>query len=457
MTITRGSMLVVPRKGLSLQNLTKFRSDNTFINKDGEKVEGYLQDDDNLYLPRAYDCGLPVVDDFSTSRKRHNIVWNPNMKLWRFQRYCVLDVLAQLYMNPAHGGVLHCRTGGGKTVMALYIASVMKQRTVIFVDTKDLMVQWALRIRKFLGEKVKVAFYQGVKRKKCGWENADITIALVQSAMNGVPEKFMRHFGLAIYDEAHILGAPKFINSIRFMYAKYRLLLTATPYRSDKLEKLIFAHAGPIFHSVRREDVEAVGVAKNPNVYVVETPFDPFKIPMRNIWNATYRCWDTVVHHAKLLNMVGDHPGHNDVILRNIEKAAGKGRKILVISDRKEQLKWLHAETVALGFTGGLAIGDVKDPQDRLKALDAQVVFGTYQLVEKGLDCVELDTLFLATIRRSRNSNEQAAGRISRNYTGKRDGLLVVFRPRCNVIRAQVRAVLEVLDNLGCKIKGRSA
>ena len=47
-------------------------------------------------------------------------------------------------------GMISIRCGGGKTVLALHIASILKKKTIVIVHKTFLMDQWAERIRQFL-------------------------------------------------------------------------------------------------------------------------------------------------------------------------------------------------------------------------------------------------------------------------------------------------------------------
>ena len=52
-------------------------------------------------------------------------------------------------MNEKDGGVLSLACGKGKTVIALYIACILKVKTLVIVHKSFLLNQWKDRIKQF--------------------------------------------------------------------------------------------------------------------------------------------------------------------------------------------------------------------------------------------------------------------------------------------------------------------
>ena len=57
-------------------------------------------------------------------------------------------------------------------------------------------------------------------------------------------------FGLVILDEAHHCPAETFKSVVQHFAARYRIGLTATPTRKDRLHPVLFDVVGPIVHRV---------------------------------------------------------------------------------------------------------------------------------------------------------------------------------------------------------------
>lgn len=458
--IIRSSSLYVPTTEVTSEEIARYKWDNTFTSKSGESVTAWEFDGRVLRLPRAYRIARAVENRFCNARRIRDIAYikDPAKKKKPFQIFAIFNVIAGL--RKRFGGILVCRTGGGKTVMGLDIIAKLKVRTLILVDQIDLVAQWAARIQEFLCGDFSVGFYYGEDRN---WKNKDIVIATVQSLLENIPEGFVTNFGLVVYDEVHVFSAPLFLKAGTRFEAQYRLGLTATPYRGDGLEGLFFAHIGPVLHEVPKKDVDALGVTIDPDVYVVPTKYKAVSekeagsqkvdiVPMIWKWNPYLRRKEYVVNYSKLLNMCCLSDAHNLPIFEEIKTAVAKDRKILFISDRNEQLRILHKWCQRENISSALLTGKVKGVKKRIQALTAQVILSNFTLTQKGLDCPQLDVLMFGSLRKVRASVEQAAGRVSRNYIGKKKPLIIVFEPECSVMRLQVDAILTILYKLGCRI-----
>ena len=133
-------------------------------------------------------------------------------------------------------GTLSAPTGSGKTVIALYMIADRKQPALIVVHSKELLNQWIERIESFLGiPKDEIGIIGGGK-KIIGDK---ITVALVQSLYKSA-EQVSQHIGHLIVDECHRAPSRTFTEAVTAFDSKYMLGLSATPWRRDKLSRLIF-------------------------------------------------------------------------------------------------------------------------------------------------------------------------------------------------------------------------
>ena len=80
--------------------------------------------------------------------------------------------------NPLKlGGLINLNCGAGKTVIALYIMSVLKKKTLIIVHKDFLLNQWKDRIEEYI-EYSRIGYIKGPKTEVRG---NDIVIASLQS------------------------------------------------------------------------------------------------------------------------------------------------------------------------------------------------------------------------------------------------------------------------------------
>ena len=195
-----------------------------------------------LWIPRGYIrhlinmCSRQGVkfriDDQRRKVKPLNFTFKGRLK--PFQKIAVDKMLAKDF------GTLSSATGSGKTVMALYIISRRKQPALIIVHTKDLAAQWVERIETFLGIESEAVGFIGSGKKVIGDK---ITVALVQSLYK-CAEEIAEKIGFLLVDECHRCPSRTFTEAVSSFDSQFMLGLSATPYRRDKLSKLIFLASG---------------------------------------------------------------------------------------------------------------------------------------------------------------------------------------------------------------------
>lgn len=110
----------------------------------------------------------------------------------------------------------------GKTIFGLYIMNMIKGRKLVVVPSLTLVEQWRERISKY------------TKIPKDEYE-----IITYSSARKARQNEYI----LTIFDECHHLPANMF-SKLALIRTKYRLGLSATPYREDGRHELIFALTG---------------------------------------------------------------------------------------------------------------------------------------------------------------------------------------------------------------------
>ena len=120
--------------------------------------------------------------------------------------------IEKIYLDSADkigGGIISLKCGGGKTVLALHIISMLKKKTIVVVHKDFLMTQWRDRIKQFLPN----ARIGKIQQNTIDIEDKDIVLSMVQSlSMKEYSEDTFDSFGLAVFDECHHLGAEVFQN-----------------------------------------------------------------------------------------------------------------------------------------------------------------------------------------------------------------------------------------------------
>ncbi len=305
-------------------------------------------------------------------------------------------------------GTLSAPTGSGKTVMGLALIARRRQPTVVVVHTKDLAFQWIDRIEQFLGVPADEVGLIGAGKKKTGER---ITVALVQSLYRSA-DAVAPSTGHLVVDECHRTPSRTFTEAVTAFDCRYMLGLSATPWRRDKLSKLIFWHLGDVHHEVDKARLEAHGHILKADVVVRPTAFEPY--------------FDPVNEYTRMLSELTADDDRNRLIAADVANEARSGKGVcLVLSDRKK-----HCETLKgilhfkFGTPSALLTGDLNNEARQavlaqLRAGKVAVLIATGQLIGEGFDCPDLSTLFLATPIRFSGRVMQYLGRILRPARGK--------------------------------------
>lgn len=363
-----------------------------------------------LWIPRGYVRQLILlcrrhdikyeIEDRRRSLPPANFSFHGKLK--PFQQLAVDGMLAKDF------GTLSSATGSGKTIMALYMVARRRQPALIVVHTKDLAAQWTQRIEEFLGIAAEKVGLIGSGKKVVGKE---ITIALVQSLYKCV-EDVAAHIGFLVVDECHRCPSRTFTEAVTGFDAKYMLGLSATPWRRDKLSKLIFWHLGDVHHEVDKNQLVEDGDVLPAEIIIRNTNFKPYH--------------DPVNEYSKMLSELTADTERNVLIASDVARETERKAGIcLVLSDRKVHceniralLKYRYKIDSEL-LTGDLNMDERRDVIERLNKSEANVVIATGQLVGEGFDCRNLSTLFLATPIRFSGRVIQYLGRVLRPAPGK--------------------------------------
>jgi superfamily II DNA or RNA helicase len=121
---------------------------------------------------------------------------------------------------------------------------------------------------------------------------------------------------------------------------------------------------------------------------------------------------------AKLLNQVAEFELRNLKIMTLLEEyAKDKDRFILILSDRISQLEWFEKALSKTAYLHGYYIGGMKQSKLDENAEKCQILLATYQMASEAFSVKKLNTVILATPRKS---VQQSTGRIFRERIEER-------------------------------------
>lgn len=402
----------------------------------------YLDTKTKLYIPKMYGIhkfGFPeiVTEYFEGKEWDHPIEFNGN--LLDRQTEPVNSLINSCYEKG--GGILSAGTGTGKSVMALYVLSKLKGKTIIIVNKIPLMNQWISEINKFLPE-AKIGTIQG--QKNVNIHDCDIVVAMLQSmARIDYPDELFRDFRITVCDEVHNTASRVFSQILFKLCSKYTIGLSATPKRSDGCEYVFKWHLGDIVCETFEKRK-----GKPPIIRYLKIDTKDYKeISTENKFTGQKQ-----IQFTSMLSELVEMTKRNEMIVNIVKDLINKesGRKILILSDRRNHLLTIQSlldEDLSITFTYGLFLGGMKQ-KDLEKGRKCQVILATYQAFGEGVSEKELDTLLLITPKKfighlkntTKNESgklEQIVGRIFRKDHTERNPLIIDFQDNFSVYKSQ--------------------
>lgn len=355
--------------------------------------------------------------------------YGSHINLYGYQQNAVEAVLR------AKNGILVAPCGSGKTQMGLEAVARIGGKTLWLTHTTDLLTQSMNRAKQCFG--LPASEYGTITAGKVNVGNT-LTFATVQTASNIDLSQYRDEWDCIVVDECHkAVGSPTqmmmFYRVLSALSARYRIGLTATPYRADGLERCMFSLLGDVIHEVPQSAV--AGNTVPVKVKFVSTNYTP---DIDKITDG-----DGTLNYAKLISDITENKDRNAVIVGEIQRAAQNGG-VLVLSDRLQHLDVMEKRLCAVFpyRTARLGIASTKAEKERRARIltdlnngALNVVFATYKLAKEGLDVPNLRTVVFATPQKDKTTVIQSAGRVARKADGKEFGTVIDFSDDFGLLR----------------------
>ena len=300
-------------------------------------------------------------------------------------------------------GIIVAPPGSGKTIIGLKILAEKRQPALIITHRKQIAEQWIERIEAFLGIPKHEIGSIGQGKAKTG---KGITVAMIQSLAKELDKpdsKITEAFGIVIIDECHHVPADTFRSAIKKLKSFYTYGLTATPFRKYNDGKLMFIHLGEVICEIKPGETKNSGkariVIRNTEL---EIPFNPKT--------------DTFETLSKML--IHD-TARNKGILSDVTAELKSGRKIAIITERKEHIDSLYQyikqsyEVITLSGDDSEKVRAYKWAM--LKESNYQVLITTGQFFGEGSDLQNINCLFLVYPFSFEGKLIQYIGRVQRS------------------------------------------
>lgn len=387
--------LVFRLNPINLFSNYKFNNNEKII-----KLYEYDEDNEIIFIPKftvLSNITFKFVKDIR-DKNNENIEIIFNGKLNNQQLETVNNTENQLLNNYNILYSLPC--GFGKTVLSIYWICRLKLQTFILVHKYDLLNQWIQRLKDFTNIKEDDIYCIGSTKQNRNDKNKKykIYIGMIQTIMRDDfdDEEIPDTIGLLICDECHHLGAECFCKGLKKIPSKYYISLSATPNRKDGNDKIYQSYTGYNIYKQERLFNDPVSIK------ICKYSFDSDKMKKyEKIFNGFNR--------SKIINILSEDQERNKKILDLIFELIKNNRKILVLSDRINQLDLFYE--VLKDNNVNRSYGKYREDIN-----NCEILLATYSMAAEGLDVKQMDTLIMAT---PRNNIIQCCGRIMREENNR--------------------------------------
>lgn len=287
-----------------------------------------------------------------------------------------------------HRGVISMPTGTGKTYVAKMIIEALGLNTLVVVPTLEIKRQMQYTL-------------SGLK---------NVTIENIDSNTLNSPAT---RFDVLIIDEGHHAAAKTYhrLNKRFWNGIYYRFFLTATPFRNDTEETLLFeAICGQVIYKLSYRDAIRRGYIVPVDAYYLEIP--------KQATNAfTYReVYDELVINNETRNiMIGVLLGRLDAPTLCLVREVAHG-KIL-------------SEITGYPFVSG----EDEESRDYIRAFNSgeiQTLIGTTGILGEGVDTKPCEYVVIAGLGKAKSNLMQQIGRGVRKYQNKASCKVILLKDK---------------------------
>lgn len=326
-------------------------------------------------------------------------------------------------------GILQAPTSWGKTVAWSWLVAHLHTRVLLLAqEVRHLMVGF-----EGLYEHTNIAEIEeeagehliGVLNKDWEWDTDSdgvryrkwkqkkgkyypITFATFQAFNSKLGEKQLKqlrnYFGMVCLEEAHHGAAKTFHKVTRSFNPRYRYGQTATPTRKDKMHVALYDAIGPVVARGTKEQLLPEVHYHHTNVLVPD------------------RCFIGKYAMPQIVNYLASNSVYQEALYEKVIEECEEGRKILIITERKNHAHRLKQKIELQGFKVELMMGNMKLKEqnwyaEQLLSGDLNVIIGT-QVINENVNIPPMDSIHQPFPNFGKEREEQRVGRIRRPLSG---------------------------------------
>ena len=332
-------------------------------------------------------------------------------------------------------GIISAATAFGKTVVGAALIAERKTSTLVLVNRSEILEGWYETLNDFITISEPLPEYTTPtgrikKRASCIGRygntrkelNGLIDIAMVQSLVNNGEVKpeftsILKKYGMVIVDECHHVAGDEYQEILNTVMAQYVYGFTATPKRYDSQDKKMYFQLGDI-----RFRFSAKDRSLEQNIdHLINPRFTPFTGGINNSND-----------YNKMLDLISTDEIRNQLIVRDVMQCITDGRTPMILTKRVA-----HAQTLCdllsgkadyvfniAGKHSAKEIRAMTEQRRNVSDNESVILISTGSKAGEGFNYPRLDTLMLAAPVSWEGSIEQYAGRLNRDYPGKKNVII---------------------------------
>lgn len=329
----------------------------------------------------------------------YNFDWF-GFELREYQKQTIIDLKNEFHES----GIVSLPTGAGKTLIGLHYAYQQKAPFMVVVHRKELLYQWVDEIKENLNIKAGIVG-NGIEE----WGEV-CTVAMVQTLNQRITTKQTEEFKqypLIIFDECHTIPSETAYKVAMHFLPKYRIGLSATPYREDNADIKIYGAIGMLTSVITPEYLIEKGYLAKPKFIYLKTK--PMAI-YQDDFNSIY------------VRGIVENEYRNNQIAENALKLIQSDKQVYIHVDRIKHGKILNKLIPNSFFISGAS----KNRLDIIKMFsngEIKCVIST--LLKEGVNVPSMDALIYASGKKSAVANIQTIGRVLRPQVGKNEAIII--------------------------------
>lgn len=304
------------------------------------------------------------------------------------------QILAVKAALSNHRGIIAMATGSGKSLVIALIAGRLNVKTLVVVPTLEIKRQLTASLLDVLKANHKIVV-----------ENID------SAYLNDHGD-----FDCLIIDEAHHAASKTYqkLNKNVWRNIYYRYFLTATPYRNDSEETLLFESiAGQLIYNLSIK--EAIS-----NRYIV--PIEAYYYDLPKVETDAYT-W------AQVYSTLVVNNSNRNKIISNLLKILSNAEISTLCLVKEIEHGHILSDLTGIQFANG------KDDvyRDLIRLFNngkIKSLIGTIGILGEGVDTKPAEYVIIAGLGKAKSAFLQQIGRGVRNYPGKETCKIVLFRDK---------------------------